>query len=379
MKDRRQTKHKAQSKSTSKVIDYFNQLRQKSRKKPDHRSASAAEPKRLRSPRTTLSRKDLGRVIPDSEFIESWSVEGGSSGWSTVSCHTVVGDDSSTRSKRRRTCVASRVPGSSSSRAAEAALLALNNYFGAYSQTAAGDHHDESTTRRSNRGSKLVVLPMSPYQQALDDGGLHQTTRARSARATPGRSSVSSGWSTVSYRTLSRPPSSEFDGELIVDEEDAAVSTVPTPPEQVLRAINGRNSDQRPCTGDVTALELRRGPQNYRHHVVADWTSSFMTDPSTAGHCGIYSPPSPRRTSTAELQVDDGSFTTGLDSCWHPTAASRYTHSEHQVGSSLIGGRDTYSQRRLELMGSGDGDNSILCRTRRQNAVHRVCGSRTEH
>ena len=357
--------HNVQSKCTSKRRSVSGRLGQTCGKRTEQRSASAAGPNRPRD------RAQVGCPLPATVSIDSpeaHSVEGGSSDWSTVSCET-VGDGSLTRSKRRT----SAAPGVSTGSAA--ALLALKNYLGTYNdnwRTAADSH--ESIRRRSNKSSKLVQK--SPHdafcgRRTRQTSGLPHTRKQE-------RSSAAS-WSTVSYLTLSRPPSSELDGEVIVDEEHASISTGQTlSSKRVRQTNNGCNSDRHPSHFDVFSPEVhRRLSENYQRLVGDCRTSSSVTSPWTVGHpsCGIRSLTNPQKAPKAEVQIGT-CFAAGPGSRRRSRAASRCVQSEHRVGLLPVGGHHKSCQRRLELeLGSGDADNQTQSSKRRRSADYRVRGT----
>ena len=240
-----------QSRHTSGSGAVASWLQQIAGNKVEQRSAPASKPKRSRvsvrkelgagmHPGTEPGRRVTDQLMPVAP--EPPSVEGGtSSGWSTVSCHT-VGVGSSTRSKRRRTSTKPRVPGCSSS-AAAAALLALSKYFATYNgrmETAAEGH--EATRQRSRKSSNNTSN--NNTNANASDRKIYLPAKELSAARKQGRSSASS-WSTVSYRTVSRPPSSaEFDGELIVDEQLASNSTRQTESKHLLQKNSSCSVDQ---------------------------------------------------------------------------------------------------------------------------------------
>ena len=225
-------------------------------------------------PSTSAGRIDCVRPMMMSVGSpETRSVDGGSSEWSTVSCHTVgkgsvTGSERSTYSKRK-------VEDNNA-----AALVSLNNYLGTYNGDVMmpTDSH-ESRKFRSRTSSKLDRKSSASTNYRTLPAGRMCRPNEMPGTSKSGRTSNNS-WSTVSYETLSRPPSSEYRAcEIFVEEECARSSTGwRTKSERVCQTNNNRNSLEQSASSDVVCSSkiCRRSSQNLQH-LDSEWISSSTT------------------------------------------------------------------------------------------------------
>jgi len=162
--------------------------------------------------------------------LKAYSTDGRSSEWSTVSCETqTVGD--ATLSESKRVISSTRRDISDINRAA---LLSISKYVETYKgNLPTSTKRYESSRGRSQKSSKVVqkssaaaVYPEKMYQ-----------TKELTGASKNGRLS-SNSWSTISCQTMSRPPSSTFHDEIIVEQKRSRRSTS----EHVHQTNNRRNS-----------------------------------------------------------------------------------------------------------------------------------------
>jgi len=239
-----------------------------SREKTLRRSSSARE-----------RRVEVGCVYAMNESVGSLetrnSEDARSSEWSTVSCQTV----GSLPESRRSTSTRRRVTHNSA-----AALLSLSNYLRTYNGDRLTSTESHKSRRCRSKNSSTVVQKSLP-STANFDGRMRQTVEMVSTSKN-GRSSNNS-WSTVSHQTLSRPPSTKFHGDIIVEEERACSSTSQTTPEQTRQANNNCNSvlERRSSFDVVSGPETRRHRQSENsERVDRDRMSLSATNPWTVGH-----------------------------------------------------------------------------------------------
>jgi len=222
--------------------------------------------------KTLLHSLSTGRVGPVMRSLgspQTHIVEGRSSEWSTVSCHTVgreslTGSERSSKSVKRREHLSQHVSHHENS---TAALLALSDYLG---------------TGRSNKCSKVVQKCSTSTDNRASLEARKRQTRELSGRSKTGRTSNNS-WSTVSCQTLSRPPSSEFHGEVVVDDERASCSA-----SKQMRQANNNNSNNN-CNSPVNqstsfrvapSPKIRRRLSQELQHLDSDELSSSATTSS---------------------------------------------------------------------------------------------------
>jgi len=238
---------------------------------------SRTETRQHPSPNAKPSR-EMDCVCPTTKSIgslETYSTEGRSSEWSTVSCRTV--DDGSLSQSKRITSTRRRGPDDAST----AAILSLSNYLERHSggvlmstESCGG----EARSCRSKKSSKTTQRSsLSTARRALPDGIMYRT-KEMTSESKNGRSSGDS-WLTVSCRTLSRPPSAAIRGERILEDERACFSTGRTTSEQVRRTNNCNAALKRRRR---TSEMQRRVAKNLRH-VNSDRYSSSTTSSRTTG------------------------------------------------------------------------------------------------
>ena len=228
---------------------------------------SRTDTRQHHSPNTKPSR-EMDCMCPTTKSIgslETYSTDGRSSEWSTVSCQT-VGDGSLSESKRI-TSARRRRPDDDSS----AALLSLSNYLeryrgdvpmSCYKAKSWSPKKSLKVTQRSSLSSARCALP--------DD--IMYRTKEMPSKSKNGRSSGDS-WSTVSCRTLSRPPSAAIRGKIILEEEHACFSTSRTTSGEVRQTNNCNAALKR----RGSASEMQRRVAKNLQHVNSDRNSLLTT------------------------------------------------------------------------------------------------------